>query len=118
MMAAMAPHTPPTSDLLARISVDPAVCHGQACVAGTRVLVTVVLDNLAAGRTADEIVSDYPPLRLDDVSACIVYAAELAHSAPSPCPRGSGGRPRPDSWWARTCPPWSLTRCGELATTP
>lgn len=84
MMGAMAPHTPPASDFLARISVDPAVCHGQACVTGTRVLVTVVLDNLAAGRTADEIVSDYPSLRLDDVRACIVYAAELAHERTVP----------------------------------
>jgi uncharacterized protein (DUF433 family) len=62
-----------------RIAVDPLVCHGQACVAGTRVLVTVVLDNLAAGRTPQQIVGDYPALTLDDVRACIAYAAELAH---------------------------------------
>jgi uncharacterized protein (DUF433 family) len=62
-----------------RISVDPNVCHGQACIAGTRVLVTVVLDNLAAGRTAEEILADYPSITIEDVRAAIAYAAELAH---------------------------------------
>ena len=38
-----------------RITVDPAVCHGQACIKGTRVMVAVVLDNLAAGLDTDEI---------------------------------------------------------------
>lgn len=71
-----APTSPTWQD---RVSVDPAVCHGQACIAGTRILVTVVLDNLAAGRTPEEVVSDYPSLSLEDVRAAIAYAAELAH---------------------------------------
>jgi uncharacterized protein (DUF433 family) len=82
-MVHMADAKPPP-DLLARISIDPAVCHGQACVAGTRVMVTVVLDNLAAGRTVEEIVADYPSLRPEDVRACIAYAAELAHERTIP----------------------------------
>ena len=61
-----------------RISIDPAVCHGQACVKGTRIPVAVVLDNLAAGLSADEIVASYPPLRVEDVRAATAYAAELA----------------------------------------
>ena len=68
-----------TPDWRDRISVDPNVCHGQACIAGTRVLVTVVLDNLAAGRTAEEILADYPSISVADVRAAIAYAAELAH---------------------------------------
>ena len=68
-----------TPDWRDRISVDPNVCHGQACIAGTRVLVTVVLDNLAAGRTAEEILADYPSITIEDVRAAIAYAAELAH---------------------------------------
>ena len=68
-----------TPDWRDRISVDPNVCHGQACIAGTRVLVTVVLDNLAAGRTAEEILADYPSIAVEDVRAAIAYAAELAH---------------------------------------
>ena len=60
------------------ISVDPNVCHGQACVAGTRVPVSVVLDNLAVGIPPAEIVQSYPRLSLDDIQACIAYAADLA----------------------------------------
>jgi len=60
------------------ISVDPAVCHGQACIKGTRIPVAVVLDNLAAGLSAEEIVASYPPLRIDDVRAAAAYAADLA----------------------------------------
>jgi len=67
-----------------RITVDPNVCHGQACIAGTRVLVTVVLDNLAAGRTAEQIVTDYPSVSIEDVRAAIAYAAELAHERTLP----------------------------------
>ena len=61
-----------------RISIDPAVCHGQACIKGTRIPVAVVLDNLAAGLSADEIVASYPALRVEDVRAATAYAAELA----------------------------------------
>ena len=61
-----------------RISIDPAVCHGQACIKGTRIAVAVVLDDLAAGLSADEIGASYPPLRVEDVRAATAYAAELA----------------------------------------
>ena len=59
------------------ITVDPAVCHGKACIKGTRIMVSVVLDNLAAGLTAKEIVASYPSLSLESVRAAIAYAAEL-----------------------------------------
>lgn len=61
------------------ITADPKVCHGKACFKGTRVMVTVVLDNLAAGRSADEILSSYPVLSRDSIQAAIAYAADLAH---------------------------------------
>jgi uncharacterized protein (DUF433 family) len=61
-----------------RIVVDPAVCHGKACVRGTRVMVSVILDNLAAGETEASIVKSYPSLTPDDVRAAMAYAAELA----------------------------------------
>ena len=60
------------------ITVDPAVCHGQACITGTRIMVSVVLDNLAAGVTPDEIVGSYPSLGREAVQAAMAYAAELA----------------------------------------
>jgi uncharacterized protein (DUF433 family) len=59
------------------ITVDPAVCHGRACIKGTRIMVSVVLDNLAAGLTTEEIVRSYPPLSREAVQAAIAYAAEL-----------------------------------------
>ena len=60
------------------ISADPNVCHGQACIAGTRVMVTVILDNLAAGLTVEEITASYPSVSADAVKASLLYAAELA----------------------------------------
>jgi len=61
-----------------RISVDPNVCHGKACIKGTRVMVSVVLDNLAEGVERAEILTDYPSLIREDIDAAIAYAAELA----------------------------------------
>jgi uncharacterized protein (DUF433 family) len=60
------------------ISADPRICHGKACITGTRIMVSVVLDNLADGKSPEEIVQLYPPLRVEDVSAAVAYAAELA----------------------------------------
>jgi uncharacterized protein (DUF433 family) len=60
------------------ITVDPEVCHGKACIAGTRVLVTTILDNLAAGLDAEEIVRSYPSITRESVQAAVSYAAELA----------------------------------------
>jgi len=61
-----------------RITVDPQVCHGQACIRGTRVMASVILDNLAAGIDAAEIMRSYPSVTTEDVQAAIAYAAELA----------------------------------------
>ena len=60
------------------ITVDPSVCHGKARITGTRIMVSVILDNLAAGLTTDEIVHSYPSLTSEAVKAAIAYAAELA----------------------------------------
>jgi uncharacterized protein (DUF433 family) len=60
------------------ITVDPAICHGQACVQGTRIPVSVVLDNLAAGLAESEILESYPTLTSQSIQACIAYAAELS----------------------------------------
>ncbi len=60
------------------ITVDPRVCHGRACVRGTRIPVSVVLDNLAAGGTAEALVRSYPSLTTEAVRAALAYAAEVA----------------------------------------
>jgi uncharacterized protein (DUF433 family) len=65
-------------DWRTRISTDPAVCHGKACIKGTRIMASVVLDNLAVGQSPDEILRLYPTLHREDVTAVMAYAAELA----------------------------------------
>ena len=59
------------------ISVDPTVCHGQACISGTRIMVAVVLDNLAAGISGNELLKSYPTLSAEDIQASLEYAADL-----------------------------------------
>jgi uncharacterized protein (DUF433 family) len=61
-----------------RIVSTPETLAGVPRIAGTRVQVTVILDNLAAGLTPEEIVDEYPSLALDDIRAAIAYAADLA----------------------------------------
>ena len=60
------------------IVVDPNICHGSACIKGTRVMVSVILDNLAAGLSEEEIIHSYPNITHDSILAAISYAADLA----------------------------------------
>ncbi len=60
------------------ITVDPEIMHGRACFAGTRVPVSVVLDNLAEGESEADLLRQYPTLRTEHLRAAIAYAAELA----------------------------------------
>lgn len=71
-----------------RITFDSAVCRGQACIKGTRIMVAVVLDNLAAGVQTDEILRSYPSLKPEDVQAAMAYAADLARERMIPLPTG------------------------------
>ncbi|MCS6830857.1 MAG: DUF433 domain-containing protein [Armatimonadota bacterium] len=59
------------------IQIDPAVCHGKPCIRGTRIMVSVVLDNLAEGLSPEEIIQEYPSLTMEDIRAAIHYAALL-----------------------------------------
>ena len=61
-----------------RITVDPLVCHGKACIKGTRIMISVILDNLAEGVNETEILKSYPSLKPEDIKAAIAYAAELS----------------------------------------
>lgn len=60
------------------ITADANVCHGNACIKSTRIMVSVVLDNLAAGLSIEDILRSYPSLKRDSVLAAISYAADLA----------------------------------------
>ena len=73
-------------DWRAYITVDPEVCHGKPCVKGTRVLVSVVLDNLAAGQSPEEITASYPSVSREAILAAIAYAADLARERVVPLP--------------------------------
>lgn len=64
--------------LLQRISVDPKVCFGKPCIRGTRIWVSLLLDFLANGMSIEEILSEYPQLKEEDLRAAIAYGAEMA----------------------------------------
>jgi uncharacterized protein (DUF433 family) len=65
-------------ELLQRISIDPNVCGGRACVRGHRIWVSLILDFLASGTSEEDILREYPQLSREDVQACIAYGSELA----------------------------------------
>ena len=67
-----------------RISIDPKICHGKACVKGTRIPVAHVLAVLAAGESEAELLKNYPSLTHEDVMACLRYAAALAEEEMTP----------------------------------
>ena len=76
------------TDLLDRISIDPAVCGGKPCIKGTRFWVSFVLDLLATGMSEAELRAEYPALTREDVLAAIAYAAEAARERVIPVPVG------------------------------
>ncbi len=61
-----------------RISIDPNICHGKPCIKGTRIWVSLIVDNLAFGSTEEEILEAYPSLTKEDIKAALAYAAEMA----------------------------------------
>jgi len=67
-----------------RISIDPTVCHGQACVKGTRIPVHQIVAMLGNGDTVEDLLREYPSLKRHDILACLSYAAALAEEQVSP----------------------------------
>lgn len=74
------------ADWQERITINPAVCHGKACIRDTRVMVSVILDNLAAGVPREEIIGSYPSIQEPDIQAALAYAAELAREGTADLP--------------------------------
>jgi len=66
--------------LLARITTDPAVCHGKPCVRGLRYPVEMLLDLLSSGMSEADILDDYPDLEGDDLLAVFAFSAALSRS--------------------------------------
>jgi uncharacterized protein (DUF433 family) len=60
-----------------RISIDPDLRHGDPCIKGTRIPVTMIVGSLADGMTAEEILAAYPQLSLVDIQAALAYAADV-----------------------------------------
>lgn len=67
-----------------RISIDPKVCHGQACVKGTRIPVHQIVRMLANGDTIEDLLKEYPSLTREDILACLDYSASLAEEQITP----------------------------------
>jgi uncharacterized protein (DUF433 family) len=65
-------------ELLARITVDPKVCHGKPCLRGRRIWVSLILGMLEGGMTIQDILAEYPVLEEADIRACFAFASELA----------------------------------------
>jgi uncharacterized protein (DUF433 family) len=72
-------------DYRERITVEAGKRSGKPCVRGLRITVQDVLEYLASGMSAQELLHDFPDLEKDDISACLAYAAERV--------RGSGTAP-------------------------
>lgn len=65
-------------ELLQRIWIDPARCGGKPCIRGHRIWVSLILDQLAAGASMEEILANYLGLTREDIQACIAYGSEMA----------------------------------------
>jgi uncharacterized protein (DUF433 family) len=65
------------NELLDRIWIDPARCGGKPCIRGHRIWVSLILDLLATGSTAEDVLREYPQLEPADIQACLAYAAEI-----------------------------------------
>ena len=67
-----------SEQLLARITMDPSICHGKPCIRGLRYPVEFLLELLSGDMTGAQILADYPDLEADDLRAAIAYAARLS----------------------------------------
>ncbi len=67
-----------------RISIDPRICHGQACIKGKRIPVHQIVRMLANGDTIDDLLREYPSITREDIFACLDYAAALAEEQVTP----------------------------------
>ena len=92
--------------MIERISIDPEICHSKACIKGTRIMVSIILDCLASGMTHEQILHSYPTLKKEDIFAALTYAALLAKEEFAPITRA----------WMQS--PWRGSRRASLSTRP
>lgn len=68
-------------NLLSRISINPNICFGKACIRGHRIWVSLILDLLAGGASIEELLEEYTGLEKEDILACIAYGAEMTRDS-------------------------------------
>jgi uncharacterized protein (DUF433 family) len=73
-------------EILKRISIDPKVCFGKPCIRGTRIWVSLIVENLAEGVSESELLEAYPQLVPDDIRAALAFAAEMTRERVIPIP--------------------------------
>lgn len=73
-------------ELLRRISIDPNVCFGKPCIRGTRIWVSLIVENLAEGVSELELLAAYPQLKSEDIRAALAYAAIMTSEHIIPIP--------------------------------
>lgn len=66
-----------SEELLSRITVDPAICHGKPCVRGLRYPVESILEYLAAGDSIDDLLAEFPDLEREDILACHEFSRRM-----------------------------------------
>lgn len=62
-----------------RITINPEICHGKPTIRNSRLLVKTVLELLAGGMTYEELLADYPNLEVEDIHACLNFAAQIVN---------------------------------------
>jgi uncharacterized protein (DUF433 family) len=73
-------------ELLEHISIDPQICFGKPCIRGTRIWVSLVVDNLAENVSESELLAAYPQLTPKDIRAALAFAAEMTRERIIPIP--------------------------------
>jgi uncharacterized protein (DUF433 family) len=74
------------NEFLERISIDPRVCFGRPVIRGTRIGVSLIIDNLAEGVSEAELLASYPQLKPEDIRAALAFAAEMTRERIIPIP--------------------------------
>ena len=60
-----------------QVVIEPDLHHGDACIKGTRIPVTIIVGSLADGLTEEEILTAYPQLKTEHIQAALAYAADI-----------------------------------------
>jgi uncharacterized protein (DUF433 family) len=74
------------NELLKRIAIDPHICFGRPVIRGTRIWVSLIIDNMVEGASEVELLASYPQLMVEDIRAALAFAAEMTRERIIPIP--------------------------------